>query len=166
MKKTTDQPTPAQLLRQFSTLQQQNDAERNRRLNELERGLRRAQKQIAELKTRHERVIGQHAKALATVKDQNQKLKAKLAKQTAKHKARQNQRHVHHNVGRAEKAHLLRTWGEHRHDEDALTREGRRLARAYKLDYQRQVKRWFTLFGAMDQSQRRKLRAAAIVAAE
>lgn len=138
MKKKT--ATPANLMRQMAAIWRKQDIENRRQRREFELKNKRLEKRVTKLEGRNER------------------LTSKIAKQANGHRPRQRQRHVKHNLTQLQKANLLRTWDKYRQDETTLAGVGRQLASGFKLDYQRQVCRWFKVFDQMSNLDIRLLR--------
>lgn len=111
-----------------------------------------------------EKTITRQQRALTSLKKRTDKLEAqntglrKQVRNLRKRKAgRQRQSHVDHRLSKAEKVHLLRAWMNNKNHPETLEREGRKLAKRYKLDYKRQVQVWFRNFRRMTSGERRKL---------
>ena len=125
-------------------------------------------RQAAALQTAHEKSVLKRLTALekqctglerrvTSLTGQNKRLRQQVIKLRENQKMRKRKRYVGHRISRAEKAHLLEIWLDHKHDEARLKKEGRKLAKRYSLHFDRQVMRWFGFFAKMVHTERHKI---------
>ncbi len=103
----------------------------------------------ARFKKEVDRKLTQLIRRVEMLEKRKQRLSQRVSALAKGKKARQRKRIVKHNISPVEKSHLLEVYFANRHDQVALAREGRRLAKTYHLLYDRQVVRWFGIFAKM-----------------
>lgn len=106
---------------------------------------------------RQERVVTTLQKRVAKLEARAIKLHNQLRGLRKRKNGRTRKSHIDHRISQTEKVHLLKVWMDYKNHPKALEREGKKLAKRYKLDYQRQIQVWFRFFRRMTAAERKKL---------